>query len=54
MTIGRVVDKILKFHVKAVQSSWIRKPVAWSVYQTWKWVDEHEQERTCAGDVQDP
>ena len=43
MTIGQIVNKILEYHGKAIKSNYIKKPLAWSVYQTWKWVDEHEK-----------
>ena len=30
---------------KAVKNPAIRKPIAWALYQTWKWADEHEKPR---------
>ena len=30
---------------EAVKIPAIRKPVAWALYQVWKWADEHEKSR---------
>ena len=30
---------------EAVKNPAIRKPIAWALYQTWKWADEHEKPR---------
>ena len=43
MTIGQIMNKILEYYGEANKSNHIKKPMAWSVYQTWKWVDEHER-----------
>ena len=42
MTIGKIIDKILDYYFDAVSNDAIRKPYAWAVYQTWKWVDARE------------
>lgn len=44
ITIGKVIDMIANYHYEAVISPTIRKPMSWAIYQTWKWVDEHEKE----------
>lgn len=50
MTIGNVIDRILKYHAEALLNPVIKKPFAWSIFQTWKWVDEHEKPREEAAD----
>ena len=50
MTIGKVIDIILKYHAEALLDPVIKKPFAWSLFQAWKWVDEHEKSR---GEVAD-
>ena len=39
MTFGKIADKIMDFYFEAVANDAIRKPWAWALYQTWKWVD---------------
>ena len=29
----------------AMESDYIRKPVSWALYQTWKWAEANEKER---------
>lgn len=44
LTLGKILDMILKYHRQAISPRlMIRKPWAWAIYQTWKWVDEHEK-----------
>lgn len=45
MTIGRIMDFVLKKHIEAVLNPIVQKPYAWAVYQTWKWVDANEKPR---------
>lgn len=45
MTMGVIVDRILKYHADGLLNPHIRKPFAWAVLETWKWVDEHEKPR---------
>lgn len=45
MTIGRILDFMMKKHTQAVLNSSVQKPFAWAVYQTWKWVDANEKPR---------
>lgn len=42
-TIGEVIDILLLNIELAKKDFRIQKPMAWSLYQTWKWFDEHEQ-----------
>ena len=30
---------------QAMKSDYIRKPISWALYQTWKWADANEEER---------
>ena len=40
------VIRMLRINYKmAIKSSGIRKPLAWALYHTWKYVDEHEEYR---------
>jgi len=43
MTLGKIVDKILKYHAEALLRTDISKKYSWALYQTWKWADEHER-----------
>jgi hypothetical protein len=45
MTIGRIMEFILRKHVEALLNPSIHKPFAWALYETWKWVDENEKPR---------
>ena len=40
-----VVKKFEEYYKKAMKNPFIRKPIAWSLYQTWIWVNENEKER---------
>ena len=42
MTIGKVVDELLKNYEYSKSQNWIEKPFSWALYQTWKWADEKE------------
>ena len=42
-TIGEVIDQLLKNIELARLNYRVQKPMAWALYQTWKWFDEHEQ-----------
>lgn len=50
MTFGKVTDIILKYYGEALLDPVIKKPFAWSLFQAWKWVDEHEKSRGEAAD----
>ena len=45
MTVGAVVEEFLIYYADALKKNYIRKPVSWALYQTWKWADVHEAER---------
>ena len=51
VSIGKVVDMLIKKVAEAVDNDsvpcygFIRKPLSWALYQTWKYFDEHEKER---------
>lgn len=53
MTVGTIIDRILRYHTEALLAPHIRKPFAWAVLETWKWVDEHEKARQEAKDGAD-
>ena len=42
---AKVVKKFEEYYKKAMKNPFIRKPIAWSLYQTWIWVNENEKER---------
>ena len=35
---------------QAQQDPYIKKPIAWALYQTWKWADFNEREREVNDD----
>ncbi len=41
----KIVRRIIENHSKAVKGSFIKKPWAWALYETWKYVDAHEKPR---------
>ena len=41
----KIVRRIINYHGEAIRGTFIRKPWAWALYQTWKWMDEHEKPR---------
>ena len=45
MTLGKVFSHIQSLYQQALIDPTIRKPMAWTLYQTWKWVDKQEAER---------
>lgn len=53
MTIGRIMDFILRKHTEAVLNPTVQKPYAWALYKTWKWVDENEKPREVVEDGND-
>lgn len=44
MAFYMVLKKFEEYYEKAMKNPFIRKPIAWSLYQTWKWVDANEGE----------
>ena len=53
MTIGKIIDRILKYHAEGLLTPYIKKPWAWAVFETWKWVDEHEKPREAVTNERD-
>ena len=45
ITMDRIMDMIAKKRTEGMKNPAIYKPTAWAVYQTWKWVNEHEKTR---------
>lgn len=45
MTLGKVFSRIQSLYQQALINPTIRKPMAWALYQTWKWVDKQEAEK---------
>ncbi len=45
MTLGRVIKHFYELHSEAVSNRYIKKPISWALYQTWKWADEKEKPR---------
>lgn len=41
----KIVRRIIEKHGEAVRGSFIMKPWAWALYETWKYVDAHEKPR---------
>ena len=42
--------KFEKFVEQAIDDKTIKKPIAWALYQTWKWADFNEREREVNAD----
>ena len=53
MTIGKVIDHIIQEHNEAINNRWIEKPMAYAIYQTWKWIDAKEKPRKKENDNAD-
>lgn len=45
MRIQTAINKLNAFYVDAKNNDYIRKPVSWALYHTWKWADAYEQPR---------
>ena len=45
MTLGQVLDKFISNRDKALKRNYIDKPIAWALYETWKWADAYEKNR---------
>ena len=43
MNLEKIAKMIDEYYDKARNTSYIQKPLAWALYQVWKYVDEHEQ-----------
>ena len=45
MTLDKAVKIFMNFYAKAVKAKYIAKPIAYSLHQTWKYVDAREKAR---------
>ena len=45
MTREQVIKQFLRYVECAEKASYIRKPLSWAAYQTWKWVNGKEEWR---------
>ncbi len=45
MKIGTAIERLIHNYYRALALRGIKKPVSWSLYQTWKWADAYEKER---------
>ena len=43
MTIDQAIAHLRLEYDKALSTDWVRKPLAWAFYQTWKYVDVKEK-----------
>lgn len=45
MRYSTVMSHLAKEYERAMESKWIRKPISYALYQTWKWCDTYEKDR---------
>lgn len=45
LTMGTVLDMLIDKYTYALKHDLIHKPMAWALYETWKYVDEKEKWR---------
>lgn len=45
MTLDRVIAELKKQYEYALKKPFIRRPLSYALYQTWKWVDKRERNR---------
>lgn len=45
MTVNRAWKIFLDEYEWAKRQKWIRKPIAYAMYQAWKWIDENENRK---------
>lgn len=36
MSLDEAIEKLRGYYAEALATSWVRSPVAWALYQTWK------------------
>lgn len=53
MTLKSVIQYLTKRYDTAQQNKVIKKPLAWALYQTWKYVDSKEKARSCETDKEE-
>lgn len=44
MTIGKVIGKVIDEWEKAKDSEYVKKPLTYALFETWKWADAYEIE----------
>lgn len=49
ITLERAITMFCSNYGKALTSTYVRKPIAWALYETWKVVDREEKERYLKG-----
>ena len=45
MTLQKIFEMLQIKYTYAVTQEWIEKPLAYALYQVWKYVDAHEKKR---------
>lgn len=45
MTIGKVVDHFIIEYNSAMNNPYVRRPISYALYQTWKWSEKIEKPR---------
>lgn len=45
ITLGKIIDKLVKLHEVATVRKYIQKPWSWALYQTWEWCNFNEKPR---------
>jgi len=45
MTIGQAINRLIEEWEASKKSEYVRKPVAYALFHTWKWADAYEKER---------
>lgn len=45
MTLTQAITKLKEYYEKAKVTRSIKKPISWSLYKTWQYVDKYERER---------
>lgn len=45
MTLTQAITKLKEYYDKAKVTRSIRKPLSWSFYKAWQYVDKYERER---------
>lgn len=38
-----IIDKFNENYKKAITLKYVKKPISWSLYRTWRWFDKNEQ-----------
>lgn len=45
VTVGNMVEEFLIHYAEGLKRDYIKKPIAWALYQTWLWADKNEKVR---------